>query len=1007
MTLPGGTVTFLFTDIEGSTRLWEELGAAMELVVERHDRLLREVVEANGGAVVKGLGDGLMAAFGSADAGALAAAEAQRRLAAEDWQQAKSLRVRMGLHTAEAVPVDGDYHAAGVNRAARLADAAHGGQVLLSATTASLLSGAGDVNTKSLGVHRLRDLSEAVEIHQLVARELEVAFPEPLSLDAVDHNLPPQRTSFVGREDDVAQIAGMLSSCRLVTLTGLGGVGKTRLALQVAADVAIEHRTVRLVELAALARDVDPTTAVRDLLPWPGPGRAVARAEAVAAAVGDRPILVLLDNCEHVLAEVVSLVDVCLARCPSLTVLATSREPLGVVGEHVWSVAPLAVTTEGDDVGPAVRLFLDRARAAGRATFDNAAMAHVQAICGQLDGIPLAVELAATRVPHLAPAEIAERLQARLGLLAARDRTTVARHRTLTAALDWSHDLLNPAARALLRRMAVFARGATVDALEAVAPGGELEVDEVLDVAASLVDRSLVVADDHDGVTRYSLLETVRRYALERLDDAGETDTTRRAHAEWCTALLDDAEAIIRLGRDEQTEVVAALRWAIDARHPLAVRLAGRSWQWWEVAGRPDEGRRFLLDVLSWCDPSPSLDRSAILSGAGQLAFVAGDLDGAAALHRTNIAELEALDAPAQAAQSRNSLGIAHLYKGELDTAEALAARAHADFEATRDVVGAAYARSTLGLVAAARGDVEQAMASLLEGVRLLRIESRPRDAASVLANLGNIVQDRGDLGRAHRFYEGALQLHEQAGDARGVALSLNNLSIVAQQRGDHDHAVEFAERALATFEEIGDAPGAAAAVNNLANFAAEQGQLREALDRYRSAVERFRDLRDGRGTATSLANLADLAVRCGEARLSWRCAIESLAIGRHGSRAAQDSAVRTLHEVAKRCDIAALPETELLSLDDAALDHTLEQLRAVDVPIVAAVDKTGAASELTHRERQVVRLVTQGRSNGEISAELFISERTVESHMNHIRTKLAIDSRTQLVRWAIDRDLG
>lgn len=221
-------------------------------------------------------------------------------------------------------------------------------------------------------------------------------------------------------------------------------------------------------------------------------------------------------------------------------------------------------------------------------------------------------------------------------------------------------------------------------------------------------------------------------------------------------------------GADENT----ALRWAADARHLVAVRLAARSWQWLEVAGRPDEGRRFLLELLAWCDPSPALERSAILSGAAQVAFVAGDLDGAAALHRTNIAELETLDAPAHAARSRNSLGVAHLYKGDLDTAEALAARALADFEAAGDVVGTAYARSTLGLVAAARADVDLAMANLLESLRLLRGQGRARDAASVLTNLGNIVHDRGDLARAHRFYEGALQLHEQAGDARGAARS-------------------------------------------------------------------------------------------------------------------------------------------------------------------------------------------------------------------------------------------
>lgn len=1011
MTLPSGTVTFLFTDVEGSTRLWEHLGSAMEPVVERHDRLLREVVETHGGTLVKSLGDGIMAAFGSAVSGVRAACAAHRRLAETDWSPATPLRVRIGLHTAEASPVDDDYHAPGVNRAARLADAAHGGQILVSGTTASLLGEGSEIGTTPLGVHQLRDLSEAIEIHQLVGPGLEKEFPEPRSLDAVDHNLPTQRTTFVGRDGEVEHIASLLATNRLVTLTGLGGIGKTRLALQVAADVAISHHSVRLVELAAHAPDTDLASVVRDLLPWPGPGRGSGGAEALAAAIGDRPVLLLLDNCEHLLDEVARLVDTCLARCRGLTVLATSREPLGVTGEQVRPLAPLTVEGAGGEPGAAVRLFLDRARATGNAgTIDEKGMEQVVSICRSLDGIPLAVELAAARISHLSPAEIASRLDERLGLLAARDRTTVARHRTLTAALDWSHDLLEPAEQALLRRLAVFVGPAGLDALEAVTPGGELEVLDVLDLAGGLVDRSLLVAEVDDGATCYSLLETVRRYAAERLEEAGEQETARRAHAKWCACLAETAGGITRLDRTRQAETVAALHWAAEAREPLAVPLAAESWQWWEITGLPIEGCRFLEDLLSWTDPEPSLERSALLSGAAQLAFVAGDLARSAALHRTNITELEGLGDPVQAARSRNSLGIAHLYAGDYETAEQLFTHALADFEAADDVVGTAFARSSLGLVAAAGTRVDEAMAQLLESLRLLRRAGRSRDAASVLTNLGNIVQDHGDLQRAHRFYEGALQLHEEGGDERGVALSLNNLSIVAQQRGDHDHAVEFADRALTTFETIGDAPGAAATVNNLANFAAEVGQHRQALERYRSAVERFRDLRDSRGTATSLANLADLAVRCGETRLAWRCAIESVAVGGHASRTAEESALDTLRQVATRCALDDVTELdgEFGELEVTELDGVLERLRAVEVPSTIEADNgEPAPHELTRRESQVTRLVAQGLANAEIAAELFISERTVESHMNHIRTKLGIDSRTQLMRWAIDHDLG
>lgn len=1009
MSLPAGTVTFLFTEIEGSTRLWEQLGSAMEPVVARHDRLLRDVVEEHGGCVVKGLGDGAMAVFATADAGVRAAAEAQRRIHADDWSPAPVLRARMGLHSADAAPIGGAYHA-GVNRAVRLAEAAHGGQVLVSPSTAALVAGAGVV-LEPLGMHQLRDLSEAIEIHQLVAPGLERSFPEPRTLDAVDHNLPAQRTSFVGRNDELSEAAALLATGRLVTLTGLGGMGKTRLAMQLAASVAVDHQVVRLVELAGLGDDADVAGAVRALLPWPGPGRGATGADGLATAIGNRRLLVLFDNCEHLLGQVAHVVDTCLARCPSLTVLATSREPLGIPGEHVRPLGPLSI--DGDDAvpGAAVALFVDRARAAGggsRLTGD--AMGHVRSICAQLDGIPLAVELAAARISHLGPAEIADRLRERLGLLASRDRTIAPRHRTLTAALDWSHDLLDAAEQALLRRMAVFAGPVTLDALDAVARAEHVESGQVLDIAAALIDRSLVIAEDHPDSTRYNLLETVRRYALARLVAAGEEQAGRTSHARWCSSLLEAAGEVTTLPRHDQAEVMAALHWAASARDPSALLLAGRAWQWWEVAGRPHDGCRLLEDVLDWSDSSPSLLRSAVLSGAAQLAFVAADLDTAAALHERNIAELEQIGESAQAARSRNGLGVVHLYSGHLDAAEKVIRHALEDFEAAGDVVGSAYARSSIALVAAVGSRFDEAIRELLESVRLLRSADRPRDAASALTNLGNIVQDRGDLIRAHRCYEGALQLHEEVGDRRGAALSLNNLSIVAQQRGDHDHAVEFAERALSTFEEIGDAPGAAAAVNNLANFAAEIGDHRLALERYRSAVERFRDLRDARGTATSLANLADLAARCGEARLAWRCAAEALAIGRSTPRAAADSACSTITAVAERCGLSLGLDRSLAALlaqGDDLTEALLDKLRFVDVPVFIEAPESASDCELTRRERQVAQLVARGRTNLEIANELFISERTVESHMNHIRTKLAIDSRTQLVRWALDHELA
>jgi predicted ATPase/class 3 adenylate cyclase len=522
---PSGTVTFLFTDIEGSTRLWETASAAMGVALERHNIMVRAAIEEAGGYVFATGGDGFAAAFARAGDGLAAALGAQERLEAETWPEGASIKVRMALHTGEVTERGGDYFGTPVNQAARLMALGHGGQILCSATTAGLV--AGQVPMVELGEHRLRDLLAAQWVFQVGDRR----FPALRSVDAVPGNLPTMLTELIGRREDIAGLVQLLEGNRLVTLTGVGGVGKTRLALAVAAATAAGFPDgCWLAELAPAGSADEVTQAVSSAL-----GAQVPDIAALARFLAERRALVVLDNCEHVLKHAARLAEVVLQAGPEAVILATSREPLDVAGEVVRGVRSLTVPAPTASVSEAagasaVSLFVARATSASeRFVLDEDNVESVVEICGHLDGIPLAIELAAARVRGMSLAEIARRLEERFRLLAA-SRGSIERHRTLLGAVSWSHDLLSDQERVVFRRLGVFPATFDLAAAEAVA-GDTDSSHDVVDAVLHLVDRSLVVFDPVSQ--RYRLLETLRQFATDRLAEAGETDRAQQRHAEF------------------------------------------------------------------------------------------------------------------------------------------------------------------------------------------------------------------------------------------------------------------------------------------------------------------------------------------------------------------------------------------------------------------------------------------------------------------------------------------
>jgi predicted ATPase/class 3 adenylate cyclase len=589
--LPSGTVTFLFTDLEGSTRLWEEHPAAMQAALARHDEILRGVIESHGGHVVKTTGDGFHAAFATADDGVRAAIAAQRVLAAHEWGETGELRVRMGLHTGAAEVRDGDYYGSSLNRAARLMGVAHGGQIVCSQATADLARDALPAETSllDLGEHRLRDLSRAEHVFQVCVADLPADFPPLASLDAFPGNLPLQVTSFIGRQHELGRVADALRDARIVTLTGVGGVGKTRLAYQAAAEVLPRfHDGAWLVELAAV-RDPDGVAGAVAAVFTVTARVGKTLTEALAEFFGSKELLLVLDNCEHLLDAVAELVDEVVRACPRLVVLATSREGFALDGERLLAVPSLGAPESGASIeatigSDAVQLFAERARAVDDTfVLDDINADAVARVCRRLDGVPLAVELAAARVSVMSPAELVTALDRRFDVLAGGRRGAVKRQQTLRATIDWSYELLSDEGRRLLARLAVFAGGWTRDAAEAVCGVEPLSPRQVFPPLAELVAKSLVAAQRHGTETRYRMLETIREYGEERLAEHNDIARVRTAHAEyfcaWAELLTEQMagpgqiEAARRL-EAEHENLLAAMQHAVDIEDAdLALRL--------------------------------------------------------------------------------------------------------------------------------------------------------------------------------------------------------------------------------------------------------------------------------------------------------------------------------------------------------------------------------------------------------------------------------------------------
>jgi predicted ATPase/class 3 adenylate cyclase len=811
--------TFLFTDVEGSTRLWEEYPQTMSVLLAEHNRILQDAVESHHGRVFKTVGDGFCAVFDCPTDALDAANTAQRGLfhaKGEDAAPALKLKVRMGLHSGPAEERDGDYFGQTLNRVARLMAAASGGQTLISAAVEDGLGSAlpAGVELRDLGNHRLRDIKEAEHVFQVVLPDLPSSFPPIKSLSPRPTNLPGQLTSFVGRERELDELCRLLRrpQIRLLTLLGPGGIGKTRLSIQVGRNLQDEYEDgTYFVALAPVSHTDAVIHTIAEVLKVEESGE-TSLLDAVKAYLENRHLLLLLDNFEQVI-DAAPLVNELLAAAPRVKAVVTSREELMIYGERVVPVLPLTLPEAGAIIdmravrqSPAVMLFAERAQTVQpEFTLDETSARPVIDICQRLEGLPLAIELAAMRTRDLSVEEIAAQLSNRMQVLSKGPRDFTARQRTMRGAIEWSYSLLPAEERSAFARFGVFVGPFTADAADAIAGAEYLN---------RLKEKSLVhqMLEDEQTVT-FVMLETLREYALEQLAASGEVSTLQRAHADYYLRLTETAEPNLtgasqvewfnRL-ETEHHNVEAALEWLINSGDfEGAGRMAAVLWRVWGAHSRLSAGSQWAEQVLAQADTLTTRVRAKVTHGAGRLQYLQYHLPQAAEYLKTSLGLYEQCGDQSGQAAATLSLGEIEFRQGNFLAAEGYFQSSLALYVALDDQAGFARCLGQLGRLALREGNLPGAESLFQQSLELVRQYGSTESAALVMNDLAEVLRAQGKYPQAAALYRESLALYRQLDFDAGVAVMLHNLGQVARQQGEYDESLRCFQDALGLLQNL------------------------------------------------------------------------------------------------------------------------------------------------------------------------------------------------------------
>ena len=884
MTLPSGTVTFLFTDIEGSTKLSQEHPDEMPALLERHNEILSQAIKTHNGYVFQIVGDSFSASFHSASDALNAAMDAQRALQSEAWNPAP-IKVRMGIHTGTA-QLDADNQYSGYKILAstqRIMSAGHGGQILLSSATHELVRDMlpNESTLLDLGEKQLKDLLRPEHLYQLNISGLVTTFPPLKTLDSYPNNLPTHLTSFIGRENEIAEVGQDLAEHRLITLTGSGGTGKTRLSLQVAADMLDSFPNgVWFVELAPIT---DPELIPQTILTAIGIKEQDNKAplDLLKEYLQERQTLIVLDNCEHLVSASARVVNELLRAAPRIKVLASSREALGVRGEVSYPVPSLSLPNpkhlpnmEGLSQYEAVRLFIDRALLANpRFEVDKDNAPFIAQICYRLDGIPLAIELAAARVKVLSVEQISKRLDDRFRLLTGGARTALPRQQTLRALIDWSYDILDENERLLLRRLSVFMGGWTLEAAEDVCTGDEIDAIDVLELLSQLINKSLVVVIDKSksGETRYRMLETIRQYARDKLLEIGGGESVRDKHLAYFVKLAEQAEPelyrqdqlkwLLRLD-DEFDNLRGALEWALSSAPEAGLRLLTSLNSYWSVRGFLHELGEWLPPLLESYSQADSLRCRGLLLYSGLLRLL-GDLTQAYTLADQSLQLSRGFADKHAEANSLMALGEVVSNQGDFQRSISFVEQSMAIFQTLEDPFGRVQVAVFFNWLQMniSTKDIEQSNAYLLEILKLYRELGHLSGIANGLTILAHQTVLAGDLSSPHQWLEEALEIYRKLRNQWGEAYALEVYGILAHWTGNFQQARESYEASFSVFEMIGDYGNKLWSRNHLAHTLLRQGEISQAKELFKFAIEHFKEAGNTGGVIYAIEGLASLSV--------------------------------------------------------------------------------------------------------------------------------------------------
>ncbi|MBS1517823.1 MAG: tetratricopeptide repeat protein [Bacteroidetes bacterium] len=909
--LPSGNVTFLFTDIEGSTKLSQDFPESLNAVLERHNQILKEALESNNGFIYEMIGDSFFSAFENAMDAVKAAVEIQTELGKENWDEAV-IRVRIGIHSGNA-EWSGERYMGYITlaRAARVMSAAYGEQILISDDAhllclegsntqrrnendpESLSLGDFEAEFRDLGERRLKDVIEPIRLFQIEYEGLRKEFPPLKTLDARPNNLPVQLTSFIGRESEILKIKKLLNKSRLLTLTGSGGVGKTRIALQVSADIIDDFENgVWLVEFASITDPEILTTELLKIFQLKEEPNRISE-DTLCDYLRDKEMLIIIDNCEHIVEASAKLALKILSNCPKLKLLATSREALRCYGEQTHRISSLDIPDPKETISleklsqyEAVRLFIERGLSVNSGfRVNNKNAPAIAEICYQLEGIPLAIELAAARVKILPVEKICERLSSRFNLLTGGKRTAVPRQQTLRALIDWSYDLLSDKEKKFWNRLSVFSGGWTLEAAEEICSDNIIDKSEVFEILDSLTEKSIVLYNIEKE--RFLILETIRQYANDKIKETNEFEKFSEKHFKFFLELAEkgnkklrgvESEMITKIFENEIGNLEKALKWSAESLHNAeGLRLCAAMGRFWQNLGYITDGIHWLETVLQKNTETRNPLYCTLICQLGNFERLNGDVDKARELIVESLRIRRELGDKAGTAESLVRLGILEYDQGRYDESAVLYEESLGLYRETGNKLGYAIVLNNLANVFSNQGKYSRAFELYEESLATRRESEDIFGIAVSLNNLGIIAFEMGEYLKAKDLLQESLQLRYQTGNKEGIAISLINLGNVSYNQGEYSDAWIFYKESLDISIEINEKSCIADSLFNLGKTSLEQNDLEKATELFNKSLDISRMIKAKTLTADSLFGLGKIAFQKKEYELAKRNYRESM----------------------------------------------------------------------------------------------------------------------------------